>query len=727
MFALDGGSNKVTRHASETRAQAGVFSTLTRLLGHEQGRWFYWLPIFMASGIGLYFSLSFEPGYWLVLPWLMLVAGLAILRPRSLYSLLILGAVIAAGFGGLCAKLKTDWVWAPTIQATIGPVAVEGWAERIEKREGEGRRLTLIVTGIEGFEDNALPRRVRLFVRAADLSVSPGDHVRLKATLRPPPIPSLPGGYDFARTAWFKQLGGVGYGSGEITQISASDEPPWRYQFWSALAQVRAKIGARVSSHLEGSAGAIAEALLTGERGQIPEQVRKDLRHSGLAHILAISGLHMAIMSGAVFWLIRALLALSPRLALNWPIKKWSAVIAIMGALFYLGISGASSSTQRAFLMIVLFYVAIMLDRPGLSLRNVAIAALLILTFWPESLLNIGFQMSFAAVTALIAFYESWNDSMVSGDKWLWRYSPLGRIAFFFLGIVLTTIVAGLAIAPISAFHFGREAGYSLIANLLALPVFMLITMPMALLALIVMPFGFEGAPLALMGAGIELITFIAAWVAALPGAVLNVAEVPFYALLPVVLGALWMMIWRERWRYLGLIAIAVGLTLFQHLPRPDILIGENARAIALRHSGGESLPGQLSAPRGMSRSFELARWLEKDGDGRPPGEVARGQGFECDSVGCVSRQGSLLVAYSRHASGLRDDCARADILILRFRLHRPCARPKLIIDRAEAARMGTHAIYIEGDRLRVETVAAHRGQRPWSRNPRTHLQGTVR
>jgi len=256
-----------------------------------------------------------------------------------------------------------------------------------------------------------------------------------------------------------------------------------------------------VRAALPGETGAIAAALMTGDRGGIPQDVTNAMRDSGLAHVLAISGLHMVIMAGTVFWLVRALLALSPSLALRFPIKKWAAAIALLAAAFYLALSGAAVPTVRAWIMMSIFLIAVMLDRPALTMRNVALAALAILIVEPESLFDPSFEMSFAAVIGLVALYEwlSRRDRARLRDvSPVWRGLRFGGGLVF--GAAMTTIVAGTAVAPFAVYHFHRMSHFGLMANMIAAPLISLLIMPMAVIALIAMPFGLEAWPLYAMG-----------------------------------------------------------------------------------------------------------------------------------------------------------------------------------------------------------------------------------
>ncbi|MCK5711723.1 MAG: ComEC/Rec2 family competence protein, partial [Hyphomicrobiaceae bacterium] len=377
----------------------------------------------------------------------------------------------------------------------------------------------------------------------------------------------------------------------------------------AAVERVRQAIGQRIMAVLPGQPGAIANALITGERGGISEETNAAFRASGLFHVLSISGLHMVIMSGSMFFLVRLCLAAVPALALRYPIKKWAAVAATVAAFAYLLISGASFATVRSVIMISIMFLAVVLDRPALALRNVVLAALVILILFPESLFNTGFQMSFAAVAGLVAFYEVIRHR---GEGAFVPRRPLTRLALFLVGIVLSTLVANAAVAPFAAYHFHQSQQYAVLANLIAIPLCNLIVMPAALVTLMAMPLGLEALPLWIMGLGIEGMTWVAARVGSLPGAVGRIPAMPTFAFLLMVAGGLWLVLWQTRWRLLGAALIAAGIALAPTLQRPDVLIARDGGLVAVR-----SDDQQLSAVGSRRPSFELIRWLEHDGDTR--------------------------------------------------------------------------------------------------------------
>jgi competence protein ComEC len=562
---------------------------------------------------------------------------------------------------------------------------------------------------MEKHEEHTTPYRVRVRTLSEARALEPGDAVRLRSTLSPPPGPALPGDYDFARAAWFQALGAVGYATSPPAIVTSLPEPPLSLQVIAAVARVRQAIGRRVVEALPGQTGAIANALITGERGGISESTNQTFRDSGLFHILSISGLHMVIMAGAVFFCIRLALAAVPAIALRYPIKKWAAGGAMAGALAYLMISGAAFATVRSYIMISIMFLAVMLDRPAVALRNVALAALAILLLWPESLFDPGFQMSFAAVVALVSAYE-WLRGRTEESRRVTMRGALRDALMFFGGIVASTLIAGLAVAPFGIYHFHNTQQFAILANLVAIPICNIVVMPAALATLAAMPFGLEAGPLWVMGWGIEAMAWCAGLVAGLPGAVGRIPAIPTIAFVLMIVGGLWCALWSTRWRMLGVVPIALGLMLAPSGRRPDVLVGRGAGLVAVRMPSGE-----LSALADRGSTFELARWLEHDGDGRTGAEVAKATAFRCDAHGCTSRVKGLLLSVTKSPAAMRDDCAAASIAILKLPRPKGCNPPGIAIDVDALTAKGAHAIHVDGARISVQTVADTRGTRPWS------------
>jgi competence protein ComEC len=687
----------------------GVRGPFFRVLGAfeaEQDRWVLWVPVLFGAGITVYFNVPQEPPLLVAVAPLIATLAIRAVWQRHWILLLLTSAACAVALGLAAAKLRADWVAAPVLERQMGPVEVHGWIELVEPRPERGQRVTLRVAAIKGLAPEELPYRVRVSVAAANAALKPGDAVIVRANLSPPAGPALPGGYDFARSAWFQGLGGVGHAVAPVRLDGEAGEAPLSLRVRAAIERLRQRIGTRIAASLPGERGFIANALITGERGGISDATNAAYRDSGLLHILSISGLHMVIMAGAVFVTVRFLLALVPALALRFPIKKWAAAAAAMGALAYLLISGASFPTVRSYIMISIMFLAVLLDRPALALRNVAVAALAILVVFPESLIDVGFQMSFAAVVALVSAYEIVRERARAREG---GRSVILHVLLFFGGIVLSTLIASFAVAPFAAYHFHKSQQYAVLANLIAIPICNIVVMPAALATLLALPFGLEWVPLQIMGAGIEGMTWCAYRVAALPGAVGAIAAIPAAAFALMVFGGIWLALWRTRLRLLGVVPLAVGLALATQRHAPDVLVGRGGALVAVRTAEG------LSAIAGRGASFELARWLEHDGDRRKPEDAADGRAFRCDDSGCAAIVGSRVISLARHASALRDDCARAALLVTTMPAVAPCKGPAVVVGPERLRRLGAHAVYLRGEGIEIETVADRRGDRPWT------------
>ncbi len=686
---------------------------LRRSFFAEADRWFLWSPVLLGVGIALYFSLPFEP--WLSVVWglfTLLALALYLLRQREAALLdLVTAALFCIALGLAVATTRTAFVSAPVLQSTWSGELTARIVQSEVTRTG-GLRVIVQPLTMQRLAPAAMPARIKLSIRIKNVTVEPGETVRLRARLMPPPEPVEPGGFDYARQIWFDQIGGTGFAYTAPEQIA----PPG-HSFADGLAGLRARISAHVRASIEGPAGAVAAALITGEKNAIPTETVADLRKAGLSHVLSISGLHMVLFAGSLFWLLRAGLALSPRLALYHPIKKWAAAIALVGATTYLLLSGSGIATQRAWVMISLMFVAILLDRPAISMRNVALAALIILIWQPESLLGASFHMSFAAVVALIAFYEApFVQRLIVTERNVVQIPALGPLRFLWrnlLGIALTTTVAGLATGAYAAFHFDRIALYSMAGNLGAMPLVSVIIMPCALIALVLMPFGLDGPALWLMGQGIDGMLAIAHRVAGWDGSDRLIAAAPMSALVAVTLGGLWLALWRTRWRFLGVVPIVLVLLLWGAGTKPDVLINRDGKLIAMRGSDGRLT---LSAAR---PAYAAGIWLRHDGDPRAPRDAATSDAKRCDALGCVWQQpGQPIIAMPKSLGALADDCAHADIIVASFGmpygLRKACTDP-VVIDYFDLWRNGATTLTRAADGTWTrKTTRMERGDRPW-------------
>lgn len=701
----------------------------------DQDRWILWFPVALGTGIACYFALPWEPEFLygvIALSIALSVLGLVFTqrprwetrRPELSFVSVILGILIlAVTLGMFAGQMRTRIVEAPVIEREIGPLELEGLIESAARQPQGSWLLIIAPQAIGDSQIEELPALVRVTVRQSLDGAAPGMHYRSRVILMPPPGPVAPGEFDFARQAWFDRIGAVGYSISQPNIEIATDSLSWHHTIQLTLRGFRQALAEHIRSQLPGAEGAVAAALLTGDRDAIPDDIVESLRASGLAHLLAISGLHMALVGGLVFISFRVLLALIPPIALKFPIKKWSAAAGLFGAFAYLLISGSSISTQRAFIMLLIVFVAVMLDRPAISMRNVAVAATIILLLTPESLLHVSFQMSFAAVVGLVSAYEWQRDRLDRSSRanWMWRdgFSPLRLLIVYLLGLVATTAIAELMIGPIAAFHFNRFTSFGIVANLAAVPLVGFLIMPMGLLALLLMPIGLEQLALTPMSWGIESVAWIAAIVSSWPVAEVATPSLPQAALLWIVCGVLWLILWRQAWRYAGVAFIVIGMGVAVSNKRPDVLIDREGANIAVRSSDGT-----LLALSDHEARFALSKWIESEGRSNGKDHThARSQLYKCDELGCVTTDPELpLVAFVTDPRAFRDDCEHSDLIIAKVPLPRSlehaCRRHAIVVDRFDLWREGSHAVWFEKEGFRVESAAMRRGRRPWSVNP---------
>lgn len=677
----------------------------------ERERWALWVPVLVGCGVGLYFWLRVEPPLWLgaVVVAATLAGTAAAIRAQRHVLPAIAAAAVALGFGA--AQFQAWWVAAPILQHRLGPVAVEGRLVAVDPLP-EGTRIVIAPSHVDRLDAAHLPARLRVRLRHDVQGLVPGEWLRLKAVLLPPPAPAMPGAYDFQRRAYFDRLGAVGFALGAPQRIAAP-EGAGAGRWQTAVEAVRAIVTARIRTALPGDTGAIAAALITGQTHAIPPDKAGAFRDAGLAHILVIAGLHMGMVAAAAFFALRAGFALIPAVALNHPTKKWAAALALLVTFLYLLLSGATVPSRRAFVMTGLILLGVLVDRLSLSARAIAYAALVILLLTPESAAGPSFQMSFSAVAGLIAFYEAMRERLA---QWHSHAGRLRRAGLYLLGIAFTTVITTLATMPFTIYHFNRFPLYSVAANATAVPITGFWIMPWALVACLLMPFGLEGPALQAMGWGIEAVAAIAEGVTAWPGAVLTVPSMPVAGLILLSLGGLWLCIWTRGWRWLGLAPIAAGYLTLLFVRPPDILVAGDAALVAVRAADGSYL---LSTTRGAKLAEETwtRRAAAEIGPAWPRAGNSADGGLSCDALGCLYRARGRRVALIRDGAALAEDCRGVDLVVSPVAAHRICRGP-VIIDRIDAWKKGGHAIWLDEDGIRVETVGEWRGSRPWSPLP---------
>ncbi len=669
-------------------------------LESERGQLPLWLPVMLGVGVALWFALPLK-SMWVavILGGLAIaLAGLSVGRQRRVgLALMLAGAALAGG----CALV---WVRSAVVAAPViaRPMVaqVSGEILKAEKLVSKGNwRLTVETAGLEG-----VPPRVRISVPIEDLVRDPqaGDVFSARARLMPPTPAAVPGAYDFRRQAWFKELGAVGKSLGPV-QISGVSEAPG----------LRQRLNAHISNRLDDQTSGIASALATGDQGRISEADQEAMRASGLAHLLSVSGLHISAVVAAAFFLSLRVLALSSRLALYWPLLTISAAFAALTGVGYTLLTGAEVPTIRSCIAAILVLIGMVLGREALTLRLVATGALVVLLLWPESLVGPSFQLSFAAITAIVALHESRRVQAWFSAREEALLPSWGRAL---ASLLLTGLVVEVALAPIALFHFHKSGLYGALANLIAIPMTTFVIMPAEALALLADVVGL-GAPFWwVTGKAIAALLWLAHAVADQPGAVAMLPSVPVFAYGLMIGGGLWIMLWRTKMRLAGLLPLFAGALITLAAPSPDLLVTDDGRHLAVRDDAG-----RLAILRPKSGDFVRQVLAERSAYSGELDDLDVARHADCSPDACVirmergGRQWTVLAIRSRHMIGWRDltdQCRRADIVVTDRLLPRACLARWLTVDPRMLRQTGGLSISL--DPPRVETVRSARDDHPW-------------
>ncbi|HYX05035.1 MAG TPA: ComEC/Rec2 family competence protein, partial [Reyranella sp.] len=681
---------------------AGARTWILHHLDAERSRWMLWLPVALGLGIAVYYELPSEPALWLGPGLAAAALVLVVLAPAgSRFRAFATGlVVVAVGFG--LVTWRTASLAAPTLGRPLFSINVEGRIADIQ-RLPEGVRVVLEAVRLKGNgapPPEMMPERVRVSLTKGAPEIHVGDRLLVLANLSPPGGPALPGAFDFQRVAWYLQIGAVGYALAPATVVERG-KPDGLVRAIDAL---RADITERILKALPGPEGGVVAALLTGEQTAVDKDVTQAMRDSGLAHILSVSGLHIVFVVGLVMGLVRYGIALVPPLALRVDAKKIAAVLALSAALFYTALAGAPVPAQRACAMAGFALIAVLLDRTALSLRLVAWSAVIVLAAAPESLTGASFQMSFAAVIALIAAWEAasgWRRRLheraeLSTQRWLWR---LGAALAASLA---TTLIASVATGAFAAYHFNRVSLLGLVANMLGVPLTGFWIMPWGLLAMLLMPLGLERFALVPMGWGVEGLNAIARYVAGWPEAATLVPSLPGASLWLMTIGGLWLCFWRRSWRLAGLPVIAAALLLGPPAA-PDLLMSDDGRILGLRDAQGVVHVASTRSDRFVSEAW--ARRSGQDGAKRwTVNAEEEAAGLGCSSGLCRWRKGPWRVALVSDERRLGEACANADIVLSTVDAQARCKGPRLVIDRRDAWRDGAQALRLDDLAVRRQT-----------------------
>lgn len=671
---------------------------------------FEWCLTAFCFGIFMYFAWPKEPTWWVALSVLVLLLTVFVVfgKQQRLSEYILLLVFLAGGFGR--SVLHTQLAYTPILPTYERTYEVSGWIENINK-SGPLQHFYIRVHDIENLPNNQTPYRVRVRLKPYDFV--PGDFIRLRAVLAAPRKPVLAGGYDPARAAYYNKIGGFGFAISKPETIT-----PNLLSYVESkkrnLVKYRYSLSRRIQSRAPPDTAGLQAALLTGDRSAIPEQQKQSLRRAGLAHLLAISGLHMGLLAGGAYGLASLLLSMISPLSRRYDMRKYAALLGAIIASVYLLLSGASVSTQRAFIMAIIVFAAIILNRRAVSLRSVALAAGITLMLHPESLISAGFQMSFAATTALVVVYRSWTNQR----SYVSERNILQRLKTGFIGISVTSLVAGVATGGFAALHFHRFARLGLIANIAAMPIFTFIAMPAGFLAVLLMPFGMEGFALRIMGWGLDYVLYIANWVSNMNQAVLHikganglVAALYGFGFIGICLG-----VYAKKWRAIIIsgILIMASFSIWGQIDRADMRISDTAR-IAFWDNKTVKL---LHVDRKRGDKFGRSRFVESAGLKEAEYNGYYDTSALCDQIACRIELKNKTISIVTEPEGVSEACQDSDLVVLvkrtaGVRARRLCRA--ILLDNKDLEEGGARDIYITNKGIKIKSAnPPFRKNRPW-------------
>ncbi|MCT7375139.1 ComEC/Rec2 family competence protein [Chelativorans salis] len=715
-----GPSAILVRQLSAVRLSQALASEAAR------GATFLCLPVLMAAGAAFYFALSREPGWLaLALPVAFLAISTWLLRTRAALSL-IFGAFLVFMLGIAVAKLETSRLATPMVGSDV-TTRITGRLVRLEHQSSGRIRLTIDLLATERPRLHYPPKRVRLTARAVPPDLRPGDGVAGLTRLMSPSGPVRPGAYDFSFASYFNRLGAVGFFMSGPERVELDEPLPVSARPARWLETARGALAERIRAQVGGVEGEVAVAMIAGFRAGIPEEINEWLRRAGLAHILAISGLHMALVAVTIMFMLRAGAALFPGFSSRFAVKKYAAVAALLMCTLYLFVSGSAVAAQRSYIMLAVMLAALIFDRAAITMRNVAIAALIILVLSPHEVVGPSFQMSFAATAALVAGYAAWTD-------WRQRRARSGpppggilsRVArygvAFVLGLAATSLIAGTATALYGIWHFQRATPLALPANLAAMPVVSILAMPAAVLAMLAMPFGLDGIFLKVMGQAIAVVIAVAEWFSS-HTPIDAVGLIPLSALLTLTAALVVLVVSTTRLRLLALPLIVLGLCFVATRQLPDVLVTEDARLVGLR-----GLDGRLAVNRSRPNGFTMEGWTRAlkaqavvkptgGGEGFPDISATSQAGFSCGDGLCLARHSSgTVIAHAAGVTAARAACGAAALIVLDDAVAKnPCGADVPVITKRELARRGSAVVYLREEGEPAEILfSIEEPWRPW-------------
>ncbi len=687
--------------------QRDILSKLWWLFFEKQkGNILLWYVVTLCIGILIYFSLRFEPNPHILYSLTLVSAALIVIFRKNPSIKICTISIFMISLGMSVSVWRTHSLSTHLLYKDLRAQMITGTVQSFEPA-AIGWRIILSDLKFEKLNKNKKPSKIRVTIRQKDYQPQYQQRIKVYARVMAPSAPIVPGVYDFQRHAYFQGIGGYGFSLGTPEIINSGFEKT------GLIVMMRHKIAQKILRHLSQPNSGIINALLTGQKKTIHNRVRNDLRDAGLAHLLAISGLHVGLLAGIIFYFSRILLVILTKPDHNIPIKKISAFIALISSILYMLLVGSPVSTQRAVIMTGLVLIAVMTDRRAITLRLVAIAAFIILILQPESLIQPGFQMSFSAVIGLVTFYRGTEQFW---RKFRYRAGLIRKSLIYPTGAIVTTVIATISTAPFALYHFQQISVFGFLANMLAMPIMAFWVMPMGVLSYISMLAGLEYWPLNLMTYGVFLIRIIAESVAHMDGAVKLFPLMSALTLFILSSGFLILSFVKGVWRFIGILPLFIGAVMIMFPIIPIAMVSGSGQLMVYV----PSTPSKeiLISQKEDRFTTDLLKQLAGRAEINIWENSINKDEFSCDDWGCIAKRQDKVIAFSKHPAALDEDCKKVDLLIATYPVDWWCKT--WVIDKFDTWRNGGYIIYPKvKDAFKIKHVYQNRGHRPWTEPPK--------
>ena len=531
-----------------------MINNIKNYLLKDTDSYILWLPVFFAIGILLQFNFF---SYFIYISIIIFILFCIFLFKKFNFFILL---IIFLLFGYLRTYFFIKNNEHDRIKEPLGYVTIYGEVkEEINKKNYKDELIKEII--VKTRKINKEKRNILLKIRLKDPNVKVyKSDIILKSVVFP--IKNNPMGFNIERYYYFKHIGGLGY-KGKIIynkEVNTKEK---------SINSIRQKIAERIIKVREETPSTgIISILITGKKDMADKKAIEYMNYSGLAHLLSISGLHMMTLIGIMFFISKWILLRFEYIAINYNVFKISSIISLLINFLYLLLSGASVSAVRAYLMSVILLISIIIGKFNTSLRSVMFVMFIILFIKPHLIFSAGFQMSFMAVIALISCSELlYNDIL----------SKLSKTKRFLIIGFLTSFIAECATTPFSIYNFNNYSFYNIFVNSILTPLVSFVVLPFSLLSMLLYPFNLEKILIFPISYIMDFILYVSKYIVELPYSVFFIQSPNVYSMLFMILGLLWLCLWKEKWRYYGILFYIIGLIIFLFQKTPDVFITKNS------------------------------------------------------------------------------------------------------------------------------------------------------